>query len=181
MGTILVAMPKIEDSNRLCTIIKNAGSLEDIEICRTSAEILRIANARDTGVIVCTKKVFEMNYLELAGYVPDYFGIIVLTKDMGLEMTSERMVKVMMPLAPREFVNSVQMVLSTIGRNLRKKRKIPPRRSEAEQKLIDNAKGLLIERNGMTEPEAFRYIQKCSMDTGRSMVESAQMILMLNG
>lgn len=181
MGSILVAMPKTDDSNRLCSIIRNAGLREDVEICHTAAEILRIANARDSGVIVCTKQVFEMNYLELAGYSPDYFGMIVLTKDMGLEMTSERMIKVMMPLAPREFISTIQMVMSLIGRSLRKKRKIPPRRSAEEQKIIDQAKGLLIDRNGMTEPEAFRYIQKCSMDTGRNMVESAQMILMLNG
>ena len=29
----------------------------------------------------------------------------------------------------------------------------------------------------MSEPEAFRYLQKNSMDFGRTMVESAQMIL----
>ena len=29
----------------------------------------------------------------------------------------------------------------------------------------------------MSEPEAFRYIQKISMDTGRRAVETAEMIL----
>jgi response regulator NasT len=29
----------------------------------------------------------------------------------------------------------------------------------------------------MSEPEAFRYIQKCSMDSGNTMVESALMVL----
>jgi len=181
MGTILVAMPKPEDSNRLCSVIRNAGILDDIEICHTSSEILRISNARDCGVVICTKQVFEMNYLELGDYIPQYFGMIVLTKNMSLEMTSERMVKLMLPLAPREFISTINMVGSIVDRRIRKKKKIPPRRSESEQRLIDNAKGLLMERNGMTEPEAFRYIQKCSMDTGRNMVESAQMILMLNG
>lgn len=61
------------------------------------------------------------------------------------------------------------------------KDKGPNKRSEAEQKIIEEAKALLIERNGMTEPEAFRYIQKSSMDQGRTMAESAQMIIMLNG
>ena len=31
----------------------------------------------------------------------------------------------------------------------------------------------------MTEPEAFRYIQKCSMDSSTNMVETAQMIILL--
>lgn len=29
----------------------------------------------------------------------------------------------------------------------------------------------------MTEQDAFRYIQKCSMDSGNTMVESATMVL----
>ena len=39
------------------------------------------------------------------------------------------------------------------------------------------AKALIMDRNHLTEEEAFRYIQKTSMDTGRSMVETAEMIL----
>ena len=55
----------------------------------------------------------------------------------------------------------------------------PKKRTEQEQNYINNAKWLLMERNNMTEQEAFRYIQKCSMDSGTNMVESAQMILMM--
>ena len=181
MGTILIAMPKTDDSNKLCSLIKNSGILDDVEICHTSAEILRIANARDCGVIICTKTVFDMNYLSLAEYIPNYFGMIVMTKNIDLETTSERMVKLMLPLSSRELISTINMISSMVDRSHRRKRKLPPRRSEAEQKIIDEAKKLLMNRNAMTEPEAFRYIQKCSMDTGRNMVDSAQMILMLNG
>ena len=45
--------------------------------------------------------------------------------------------------------------------------------------LILKAKALLMERNTMTEPEAYRYIQKCSMDNGTSLTETAQMIISL--
>ena len=38
---------------------------------------------------------------------------------------------------------------------------------------------LLMERNHMTESEAHRYIQKCSMDNGTNLVETAQMVLTL--
>ncbi len=43
--------------------------------------------------------------------------------------------------------------------------------------LIKEAKELLMFRNNMTEEEAYRYIQKCSMDSGTNMVETAQMVL----
>ena len=36
---------------------------------------------------------------------------------------------------------------------------------------------MLMERNRMSEEEAHRYIQKCSMDSGTSLVETAQMVL----
>ena len=45
---------------------------------------------------------------------------------------------------------------------------------------IDKAKAVLMEKRGMSEPEAYRYIQKSSMDNSNSMVETAQMILLLN-
>ena len=38
---------------------------------------------------------------------------------------------------------------------------------------------LLMERNYLTEEEAHKYLQKCSMDNGTNMVETAQMILTL--
>ena len=50
-----------------------------------------------------------------------------------------------------------------------------------EQSTIDSAKALLMERNQMTEDEAHKYIQKISMDSGNNLVETAEMILLLNG
>ena len=38
-----------------------------------------------------------------------------------------------------------------------------------------------MERNNMSEREAHRYIQKCSMDSGTNMVETAWMIISLSG
>ena len=51
---------------------------------------------------------------------------------------------------------------------------------ELIDQIIEKAKLVLMDRNGMTEPEAFRYIQKVSMDTGRKSVETAEMILITN-
>ena len=45
--------------------------------------------------------------------------------------------------------------------------------------MIEKAKAFLMERNRMTEEEAHRFLQKCSMDSGNSMVETAQMIISL--
>src|SRR5215210_6963166 len=46
------------------------------------------------------------------------------------------------------------------------------------RKVIERAKGLLIDRHGLSEAEAFRRIQKRSMDTRKSMREVAEAILL---
>ena len=62
-------------------------------------------------------------------------------------------------------------------RRKKKQRQNVTQRSEAEQKLVDEAKAILMERNNLSEEEAHRYIQKCSMDSGTNLVETAQMVL----
>ncbi|HOL38709.1 MAG: response regulator [Dictyoglomaceae bacterium] len=46
------------------------------------------------------------------------------------------------------------------------------------RKLIDRAKGILMDREGLKEHEAFRLIQKASMDKRKTMKEIAQAIIL---
>ncbi len=46
------------------------------------------------------------------------------------------------------------------------------------RKLVDRAKGILMDKQGMSEAEAFRKIQKMSMDTRKSMKEVAEAIIL---
>nr|NLI49541.1 response regulator [Propionibacterium sp.] len=45
------------------------------------------------------------------------------------------------------------------------------------RKAVDQAKGLLMEGLGLTEPEAFRWIQKTAMDLRKSMREVAEGVI----
>lgn len=48
----------------------------------------------------------------------------------------------------------------------------------ATRKIVERAKGILMRTNGLSEQEAFRKIQKISMDTRRSMREIADAIVL---
>ena len=52
------------------------------------------------------------------------------------------------------------------------------RRRLESRKVIERAKGLLIQRLGLSEPEAYRRIQKTAMDSRRPMAEVAQAVLL---
>ena len=179
MGTVLIAMPKSEDAFRIESLIQRYGCMLDTMVCITGTEVLRTANERDYGVVICTRRLRDMAYAELAGYLPRTFGMILLTKDASDEVFSDRMVKLMLPLGRSELLSTIEMLISGYTRPKKKKERPPRVKSEAEKQTIEKAKLLLMERNGMSEPEAFRYIQKVSMDTSRKAVETAEMILCL--
>jgi response regulator NasT len=45
------------------------------------------------------------------------------------------------------------------------------------RRLVDGAKGVLMERHGMSESDAFTYIQKTAMGTRTRMVDVARQVL----
>ena len=181
MGNIIIAMPKIEDATRIAKIVQSSGLGYEAEICSSGSEILRVSNEREYGVVICSKRLQDMNYTELEEYLPSFFGMIILTNDASLETRAEKCVKLLYPLKRTDLVATIDMLISSFYRQRKKSRQLPKKRNEQQQQIIDQAKAVLMERNGMSEPEAFRYLQKNSLDCGRSMVESAQMILVMNG
>lgn len=47
----------------------------------------------------------------------------------------------------------------------------------AVRKLVERAKGLLMTKHGLTEPDAFRWLQKSAMDRRLSMREVADVVI----
>lgn len=177
MGSIVLCMPKYEDSNHIAEIIKRSGVFLQTYSCINGNEVLRKVSEQEVSVVICTKKMQDMGYEELSTYLPATVNMILLTKDAGMASFSSNIVRIMMPFKVDDLIGTLRMLVPDAFSVRRKKK---PERSVEERNMIDNAKQLLMNRNSMSEPEAFRYIQKTSMDTGRTMLESAQMIIMLN-
>ena len=47
----------------------------------------------------------------------------------------------------------------------------------AARKLVDRAKGLLMANHAMTEPDAFRWLQKAAMDRRVSLTQVAELVI----
>lgn len=82
-------------------------------------------------------------------------------------------------LRAHDLVETVDMMIQTMERARRRRREKPGERNPKERELIQKAKEVLMERNHMSEEEAHRYMQKCSMDSGTNLTETAQMVLSL--
>ena len=87
------------------------------------------------------------------------------------------MISLSMPLKAYDFINTMEMMLTNLERRRKRRKQEAKKRGPKQQELLRKAKELLMARNHMTEEEAHRYIQKCSMDSGTNMAETAEMVL----
>jgi len=178
MGSVIIAIPNSDTAGKIGEVLKRRG-FPPSAVCSLGSEVLRYVGEAEYGVVICTKRLKDMSCTELFEYLPEYFNVLLLSSDDTDIWTREGIMRLSNPFRPSDLINTVDLMMTTLERQVRKNRRRPARSPE-EQKIIDDAKHLLMDRNDMTEPEAFRYIQKTSMDTGRTMIESAQMVLMLN-
>ena len=178
MGSIIIALPKLNDSKKISDLLGRYG-FETFAICSAAATVLSNVNQLESGVVICGHTFPDMHSSELISYLPDNFALLLMTKREKLSRCPEGAFTVVMPCKSADIVNTVSMLLEQQSRKIKKKieEQKGRKRGEHGKNYVNNAKLLLMERNNMTEPEAYHYIQKCSMDSGNTMVETAQMIL----
>jgi response regulator NasT len=82
------------------------------------------------------------------------------------------------PFQKSELIPAVEVAL---GRFAEMKALAEENSSLVEQlairKLVDRAKGILMDRHGLTEAEAFRFVQKTAMDTRQGLGVVAQSVI----
>jgi AmiR/NasT family two-component response regulator len=85
------------------------------------------------------------------------------------------------PLRESEVAPAIEVALARYNefRAMEDKARSLSERLE-ERKVIERAKGLLMKQQGLTEEEAYRKIQKASMNNRKSMREVAEAILLMN-
>ncbi len=85
---------------------------------------------------------------------------------------------IMKPFHESELAPAIEIALTRFEEFRTLEREVEDLKETLEtRKLVDRAKGILMDSRGMTEAEAFRKIQKMSMDTRRPMKEIARAII----
>lgn len=179
MTGVIVAFPKIEEAKSIKNLLVRSGYTV-IGVCTTGAQAIAIADGLNDAIVVCGYKLPDMLYEELHECLPAGFEMLLMASQHLLtSRMQENIVSLAMPLKVHDLLNTVDMMVQTMERRRKKLKAKPKVRNKEEEELIKQAKFLLMERNNMSEEEAHRYIQKCSMDSSTNMVETAQMVLSL--
>ena len=173
MADIIIAFPKLDDAKNLKKLLLRNGYDVSL-VCDNGAQVV--------GAVICGYRFSDMHFSEILDYLPKGFQMLLMASPAKLEDSDiSEIVSLPMPLKVQDLLDTLNMMMVQYRRWKKKQKNKPKVRSEGEKRIIQKAKELLMERNQMTEEEAHRYIQKISMDSAINLVETAEMILELNG
>ncbi len=177
MVSIIIVFPKIEDAKGIRGLLTKNG-FDVTAVCATGSQALSRIDELNDGIVICGYKMADMLYSQLHDCLPAGFEMLLMASRMVINDCYQKdIVKLPMPIKVHDLIGTVEMMSQAIMRRRRREKQKPKKRDPEEEELIREAKELLMSRNNMSEEEAHRYIQKCSMDSGTNMVETAQMVL----
>lgn len=176
MFSIILGFPKVEDGKSIKNLLVRNG-YQVMEPCTLASQIISMANHLDEGIIICGYRFSDMQYNELYNYLPKGFEMLLLASPEKLAYCQENIVCLRMPIKSVDLLNTLQMMTYQYQKKKKKLKEKPKERSQDEKELIMKAKMILMERNNMSEEEAYRYIQKSSMDSSTTFVEMAEMVI----
>jgi response regulator NasT len=82
------------------------------------------------------------------------------------------------PFQKKDLLPTIEMAASRFAEIVALENEVSDLADRLEtRKLVERAKGVLMEKQGMTEPEAFRWIQRTAMDRRTSMKMVATAVL----
>ena len=88
------------------------------------------------------------------------------------------MAYVVKPFSAKDLLPTIEMAVSRYAEITSLEREVGDLSERLEaRKAIDRAKGMLMTEHGMTEPEAFRWIQRTAMDRRTTMRSVAEAVI----
>ena len=177
---IIVAFAKSQDAQNFKSILSRSG-YDGIITCTSGVQALSAMDDLGSGVIICGYRLSDMLYSELLADLPAYFRMLMIASASRAseETESDKFIYLPSPIQKSDLLSTLELMMEGVQRERKRAKQRRMNRSEEDKKIIEKAKALLMERHHMTEPEAHKYLQKCAMDSGTDMLETAQMIISL--
>ncbi len=175
MSGVIIACKDGAMCDKLARTLASAG-IDVVGTATKGASALQKA-ARyygESGVLLCSYAMSDMTAAELYRIMPDGFEMVVLlSAKQRAFFGGEGMLCLDIPINRSDLINTLRMF--TEPQKMTSVR--PDKRSGSDREIIGKAKALLMERNGMSEPEAHRFLQRQSMNSGQPLVCVAMNVL----
>ena len=174
-GRLVIAAPQ-GVVKKLQGILASA-QIEADAVCFTGQEAIELLSEQE-ALLLTTVKLDDMAGAELAKQAGEAASVLMIVPGDYDEAAADNVLLLHNPLSPDALVQAVRTMSHCAARMHALRAKCEKLdRQLRERKVIDRAKGKLMDALHLTEKEAHYRIQKKSMDTGRRIAEVAQEIL----
>ncbi|AZI57891.1 response regulator [Nakamurella antarctica] len=148
-------------------------------------EALRLAVELRPDLVILDIKMPKKDGLQVAAELSEgqIAPVVMLTAFSQPELISRAteagaMAYLVKPFTKSDLLPAIEVAIARYSELVQLRAEVEDITERLEvRKIIDRAKGLLMEKQKMSEPEAFRWMQRAAMDRRASMRDIAQAVL----
>ena len=170
MARIVVAGSSEQSRGQISRLLASSG-YPIFRCCANEGELRRTLNEMEDGVLILAGQMPDCSPDELAWDYSRRVQILLIAKPAVLDACeSQEIFRLALPTSSQTVIGSVEMLTQLHHMRM-------PRRGEKDKGIVERAKKTLMRKQGLSEAEAHRAIQKYAMDHGMKMAEYAERIL----
>jgi two-component system, response regulator PdtaR len=148
-------------------------------------QAVRLAQQLNPDLVICDVKMPKMDGIAAAAQITEarIAPVVMLTAFSQRDLIERArdagaMAYLVKPFQKRDLLPAIEMATSRFAEIRALEAEVSGLRERLEaRKLIERAKGALMTKHGLSEPEAFRWIQRAAMDNRTSMRAVAELVL----
>jgi two-component system, response regulator PdtaR len=141
------------------------------------AEVLTLMRRTRPDVAIFAVGLSDGDGIEMAAQVAEDCPVVLFTSHTAIDLIDRAraagvMAFLLKPLRPAELTPALDLAVARFNEARELKQRL------ADRKIIERAKGALMERYALSENDAFHRLRRAAMDSRRPMVEVARALLM---
>ena len=184
---ITLALHNVQAAEKIKYALQRSGYAVG-EICTSGGEAIRRVRAGATDLLLINHELPDMTGLEVATIIGDEnLSSVVLfvsleKRALCADIVADYDITLFTkPVNISALLSTIEIVLQNRRRMDRMEKELVTLKESLEnRKLVERAKGILMKRKSISEGEAYRRIQKMSMDSRVSMKDIAVKIIELS-
>ena len=174
MARIVIAGSSEHSRIQLARLLSSSGH-SVYRLCAHAAELRRALNESEDGVLILAGPMPDCSADELFWDYGEHVRILLIAKPPALEACEEAGIfRLALPTSQQAVLGAIEMLTQLHQMQM-------PKRIGSEKQVIEQAKRLLMQRNGLTEPQAHRTLQQYAMNHGMRMTDYAESIIKGDG
>lgn len=176
---LVIALGNLETAKKLQTLLIREG-YNVMGVCSSGNELIRLVMQYSPDLAIVGYKFKDMSLLDAYETLGDLTSFLALVNEPYKSYIEEDTDIYCMgtKISSILLTNAIDLIFQSKRRIRKLKKQVEKLENTLEdRKVIEKAKGELMRTSGLTEQEAFRYMQKLSMDSGKKMKDIATLML----